>query len=382
MLNITVVGSRDKPLEQLLQAAGGSVNAAGPNGLAAIAAAPHAPDVVVLDIRATAQIPPSLAAIRRQHPATGIIIVAPALDPALLLDAMRAGVNEFVTDPLTQANVERAIASVVGQRAPAEAGKMFGVIGAKGGVGTTTIAVNLATALGAASKPDRTLLIDLHRAGGDAAVFLGVEPQFSIVDAFENIHRLDAAYLGGLVTRVAPGVDLLASSDRALTAPIDAPKVRKVLAAVASTYRYTVLDLPRSDGAVLDALDPLTAIVIVVNQELATVRNATRVAATLRQRYGRERIAFVLSRLDRHADISQEDVERAIGGRVEHTLPSDYAAALHALHKGRPLVLDNHNELSGSLRRFAFALAGVPREAPAAAKSPGLLGLFAAARRA
>ena len=74
-------------------------------------------------------------------------------------------------------------------------------VGAKGGVGTTTVAVNVATALAKLAGTERTLLIDLHVANGDAAVFLGAEPRFSIVDALENTHRLDEAFFRGLIVR-------------------------------------------------------------------------------------------------------------------------------------------------------------------------------------
>jgi len=102
-------------------------------------------------------------------------------------------------------------------------------------------------------------------------------------------------------------------------------------------------------------------------------------AAILSQRYGRDRVTVVVSRSDRQADISPDQVERAIGCEVMETFPSDYRRALHALNKGRPLALDNHNELSGSLRRFAFRLAGIKPERPAAAG--GLLGRLTSSRR-
>jgi pilus assembly protein CpaE len=172
---------------------------------------------------------------------------------------------------------------------------------------------------------------------------------------------------------VAPQTDLLAAPDRSLGATLQAESIRRLIAFVAGTYKYTVLDLPRSDGAVLDALEQLASIYVVANQELATVRNAGRIAATLRQRYGRDKVSLVLSRSDRQADIGLEDVEKAVGSRVEHTFPSDYRAALQALNRGRPIALENHNDLSSSFRRFAQKLAGVKSER-AAPKPGGLLG--------
>src|SRR6266849_5610209 len=119
------------------------------------------PDVLVLDIRDGGEMPQVVAEIRRLHPSTGVVIVGSALDPTMLLAAMRAGVNELVTDPVTKDNLEAAIARVLGQRPGSENGQVFAVVGAKGGVGATTVAVNVATTLGSIGGPKSTLLIDL-----------------------------------------------------------------------------------------------------------------------------------------------------------------------------------------------------------------------------
>jgi pilus assembly protein CpaE len=373
VIAVTLVAPKDGELEALIRKSAMQVTQVDAAALAALAApAARQPDVLVLDVRGTTELPPVIPALRRQHPETGIVIVTTSLEPALLLEAMRAGVNELVCDPVTQADLEKAIHRVVRQRT-VSAGRIFAIVGAKGGVGATTVAVNTASVLGAAAKPDRALLVDLHQAGGDAAVFLGVEPRFSILDALENTHRLDLVFLKSLVTQVAPHVDLLASSERAVSGSVDASTIRTVIDAVTSAYRFTVLDVPRSDSAVLDALDRVHTIVVVANQELATIKSTSRLAASLRQRYGRDKVTVVLSRSDRRADIGHADVERVLGVPVAHTFPSDYRAALQALNKGRPIALDNHNELSSAFRRFALQLAGIHSDREQLGR-PGLLG--------
>jgi pilus assembly protein CpaE len=220
----------------------------------------------------------------------------------------------------------------------------------------------VATAL-AKLAPKSTLLIDLHVANGDAAVFLGAEPRFSIVDALENTHRLDEAFFKGLLVHTKSGVDLLASSDRVMVSPLDVRRIRTLVEFAMQHYRHIVLDVPRSDAAVLDALEAASRIVVVANQELATVRSASRMASTLRQRYGKEKLTVVVSRADRLAEIGHEDVERAVGSPVKHSFPSDYRRALQALNKGRPIALENHNELSSSFVRLARSLAGIDKSA-------------------
>jgi pilus assembly protein CpaE len=316
------------------------------------------PAVLIIDLRNEPRIPATLSLLKRQHPSTGVLIVAAKLDPELMLEAMRAGVNEFVTAPVTVPELQAAIKRLVGSFAPATRGEVFAFVGAKGGVGATTVAVNTATAL-AKMSPSSTLLIDLNVACGDAAVFLGAEPRFSVMDALENVQRLDSAYFSGLVVRSKSGLDLLGAAARPLTRTFEPARIRTLLDFVSGLHQYTVLDVPRSDSAALDSLELATRIVLVVNHELATVRNASRTAATLKQRYGHARLSMVLARTDRRAEIGLDDVERTVGLEISHMIPNDYRLALQAMNKGRPIVLDGSSELAGAFTAFARQLAGV-----------------------
>jgi pilus assembly protein CpaE len=378
---ISVISS-DAQLLQLLRDTGTSCSVLAREALSALSQAGRAqPNVLIVDLRGQDGIPPAVALLKRNHPATGVLLVAAKLDPALMLEAMRAGVNEFVTEPLAVADLQVALKRLVGNLAPAVQGDIFAVIGAKGGVGATTVAVNAATAL-AKAEPGSTLLVDLNVACGDAAVFLGAEPRFSVMDALENVQRLDAAFFSGLVVRTKSGLDLLGASGRPVTVNFDTARIRALLDFSGRTNRFTVLDVPRSDTIALDSLDSATKIVLVVNQELATVRTAARMAATLRQRYGQSRLHLVLTRTDRRAEIGHEDVERTVGVEIAHTFPSDYRLALHGMNKGRPLVLDAQHELSKAFTAFARELAGVRAPAAQAEKirAGGLFGRLAPRR--
>ena len=368
----------DAQLGQVIRDAGLRCSLAAPEALPALAQ-PGAsqPDVLIVDLRGDHGVPPAVALQRRNHPATGVLLIVTTLDPALMLEAMRAGVNECLTAPVSVPELQLAIKRLVGNLAPAAAGDVFAFIGAKGGVGTTSVAVNVATAL-AVADPGSTLLIDLNVTCGDAAVFLGAEPRFSVADALENIQRLDAAFFKGLILRTKSGVDLLGASGRPVTVHFDTARIRTLLDLSSQINRFTVIDVPRSDPIALDALDGATKIVLVVNQELASVRTAARMAATLRQRYGQGRLLLVLTRTDRRAEIANEDVERTVGIDIAHTFPSDYRLAVQAMNKGRPVVLDAQHDLSKAFTAFARMLANISAVVPKAekAKSGGLFRLL------
>ena len=378
-IRITLLGSNEKQLEDLLRATGISVTSGSLHDLDRLSqAAGSPPEGLVLDLREQTRLPAALSTFKRQHPSTGIVVLASRLDPVLMVEAMRAGVSEWVADdPVMQTELKAAIERVVNQQLAAlPVGQTFAFLGAKGGVGTTTIAVNVATALMKVTSA-RTLLVDLHLTQGDAAIFLGAEPRFSIVDAIENRHRLDAAFFRGLLAKTKAGPDLLASSDRPSVGPVDVRGISDLLDFAARQYQHIVLDVPRADSTILDALEMVSGFTIVANQEIATVRSASRVAAALRQRYRAERVRIVVSRYDKTSDIGREDVARAVGGSVSHLFPSDYRLAVEALNLGRPLVLENHNRLAASYMEFARGLAGLAGKQAAGPPS----GLFGRMRR-
>jgi pilus assembly protein CpaE len=382
VIEATIVDARDRELEEALRGSSARIRNMPASGLASLAHPTSAqPGVVILDLRGGRAFPPGLGALKRNHPATPVVIVTSGADPAVLLEAVRSGVNEVVTEPISSAELQEALARLTAHKSTRGEGQVFAFVGGKGGVGTTTAAVNVAAAL-AGSESGTTLLIDLHLAHGDAAVFLGAEPRFSVVDALENTHRFDESFFRGLVTPTSAGVDLLASSDHPLVHATSTDRVRTLIEFAAGLYRYTVLDVPRSDPATLDALAHVNKVVVVANQELATVKSASRIAAVLRQRYGKDRVGVIVSRYDRESDIGFEDIERVVGTKLSHTVPSDYRAALQALNRGRPLALTNHNRLAASYVSIARELAGLKDAGPSTDDGAGLFGWLKGRRNA
>ena len=366
MTHVAVL-STDPRLEEMLRAAGFKAVRLDRDNHGANLQPGVRPSAVIVDVRGQSQLRSALPAIRKEHPAASVILVASTLDPRLMLDAMRAGVNECVQEPLTPETLGQAIRRVVSGSQPEPTGQVFAFVGAKGGVGTTTLAVNTATMLARVGKAD-ALLIDLHVGHGDAALLLGVEPRFSVIDALENVHRVDESFFGSVVEKTKAGIDLLASSDRMITGGIDPQRIRALIDYAATAYRYTVLDVPRSDVTMLDALEVASTVVVVTSQELPSLRSAGRLAHMLRARYGAARVMAVMNRFDRRSEIGHADVERVIGDSVKHLIPSDYRMALQALNVGRPVALEK-GALADSFRSLAGDLGGIVKQKPPSSSS-------------
>ncbi len=373
-LKVAVVGSQDPELDAVLRACGTAPASVPITELAALAQ-PQAkqPDLVVLDLRSHVGVPPGLSALKRQHTGTSVIIVARSLDPDLILSAMRAGANECLAEPITHGDLDAAITRVVAKQSGPATSQAFAFVGAKGGVGATSLAVNVATSL-ARMATAGSLLIDLHVARGEAALYLGAEPRFSIVDALDNIQKLDEAFLRSLVIRAPSSrLELLASPDTAV-GRLEPSRVRTLLEFTSKVFEFTVVDVPRTEPGALDALDSVKSIAVVTTQELAAVRSTAAMVSRLRQRYGKVRVLVVLNAKENQSDIAKEDIETAVGAKIACTIPCEPRASVDALNKGRPVVLDNHNALSGSFEKFARALAGLKVEKAEAQAASGWLG--------
>ena len=311
--------------------------------LGATAAAPAA---LVLDVRPHDLLAPWINDVQTRQPALAVALLVSTLDARFILAAMRAGIRECLPEPITPQALDEAVHRLVVGDQRERPGQVVAFVGAKGGVGTTTLAVNVAAALaGMADSPP--LLIDLHVALGDAALLLGAEPRFSLLDAFENLHKVDESFLGSLVETTPCGAHEMA----------------------ARRYRITVLDVPHTDPAMLAALDPATVIVVVTAQDLSAVRGAAATVATLRQRYGSQRLRVVINRHDKNGPVSATDVAKAVGEPIACLIPSDYRVASQAITAGRPIVLQE-GRLTTALNRAALDLVNVASNQPHA---PGLL---------
>ena len=317
------------------------------------------PDLVVYDARG--DWPAVMAAVERSRSAfagAGVFIVAQAADPTLILEAMRAGANEFFTWPLSQEAVHEAIRRTTARRESAPGAKKGGTtlvfFGAKGGTGTTTLSVNCAVDLARVGKKS-TVIVDLRAGLGEVALFLGVRPKYSLLDGIDNLHRLDAEFLRELVVKHKSGLDILAGSDQFdRPAAGDSHGIEELVRFLSRQYDYVVIDAGCQVSACsVAALYSADHIMLVATPDVPSIRNSQRLLDHVRQLGAcGERVRFLLNRASEPLPIPLKHIEGAVGFPVHHMFPSDYKTVSAALNAGVPLALSGNSEIAEQFDRF------------------------------
>jgi pilus assembly protein CpaE len=306
------------------------------------------------------------------RPSRVFLGTGPELPPQLLLDAMRAGLSEYLTHPVEPRELEyalRRLARKLGRGpggGPVAAGRIVAFTGAKGGTGVTTTAVNAAVHAHAVAGR-RTLLLDLDLESGSAGVLTNVNPKYSILDLLDNLHRLDESLLESLVAEHESGLHVLPSPhDPADRREVKADQLRTVLRLLRSHYQLVLVDLGRPlspvGRVVLDQADELY---LVLNADLPSLRNAKRmlpqISASLEGREAPLRV--VLNRVASDDGITEKDVRSALQLPVAFSLRQDDAHVLRSVNIGRPVVLNGTRSRYGQDVKglgLAIARAGAP----------------------
>jgi pilus assembly protein CpaE len=349
------------------------------------------PDIVLVDLRADAS--SGMAAIERlraNHPSVAIFAIAGTAEPDLILQAMRAGANEFFpwapggqASRTMEESLHGAVRRTAARRDAANAGARQPCVthvflGAKGGAGTTTVAVNCAVELARLSKRP-TIIVDLKQCLGEVALFLGVRPRFSVLDAIENLHRLDKDFLKELVAKHKSGLDILSGSEQ-FDRPNgqDSGAIEELLRVLARMYDYVVIDAGNMiNSVVVSGLYAADTVFLVTNPDLPSIRNAQRLVDRARQLgAGSERIKILLNRTSDQLLIAPKQIETALGYGIHHSFSSDYRTVSTALNSGVPLALTNGSELSTQFSNFTRQLLGQQEEVKEPEKRRTFLGLL------
>jgi pilus assembly protein CpaE len=330
-------------------------------------------DLVIVDTRGDPSSAMStIERMRAASPNAGIFVIALQADPDLILQSMRAGANEFFTWPPPEETFHSAIRRTAARRETTQGAKppatTLVFFGAKGGAGTTTLAVNCAVDLARLSKRS-TIIIDLKPGLGEVALFLGIRQRYSLLDALDNLHRLDKEFLKELVVKHKSGLDILGGSDNfdRPGAP-DAGPLEEVFRLLARQYDYIVIDAGSQINSVaVAALYTADAMFLVANPDVPSVRNAQRLLDRVRQLGAcGERVRVLLNRAAEPYPIPPKQIEGALGHPIHHTFVSDYKTVSTALNSGVPLALTGNSEIAEQFDTFTRRIIGPEGAAPAA----------------
>jgi pilus assembly protein CpaE len=342
-----------------------------------------APDVIVVDARGDASLAMStIERMRASSGAAGIFAVALTADPDLILQSMRAGANEFFTWPPPDETFHTAIRRIaarretaMGAKAPATTLVFFG---AKGGAGTTTVAVNCGVELARLSKRP-TIIVDLKAGLGEVALFLGIRPRYTLIDAIDNLHRLDQQFLRELVVKHKSGLDILAGADHFdRPGAGDTSALEELFRLLGRQYDYIVIDAgSQINSCTVAALYTAEQMFLIGNPDVPSVRNAQRLLDRIRQLGAcGERVRIVMNRAAEPFPIPPKQIESALGHPIHHMFPSDYKTVSTALNSGVPLALTGNSDIASQFDRFTRLILDPNAQiAPVAAGKKPALGI-------
>ena len=243
------------------------------------------------------------------------------------------------------------------------AGRLTSVFSTKGGLGVTTIATNLAVCL-ATGGAGSALLVDLDSRQSDVATFLNLRPTYSVLDAFENVGRMDESFLRGLLIRHASGLWVLPGPTRIERIQLGAEPVRVTIEMMRTNFDHVVLDLRHDlDPGTITALEASDTILFLAGLDVAAVRSGVAGLAAFRQLgISLQKVRVVVMREDTGDEVTVKHVREALGLPIVWKIPSDYPTVVSSINSGQPLVTAApRSKITRALRQLAEAIGKAPR---------------------
>jgi pilus assembly protein CpaE len=324
------------------------------------------PDIVFLDLNGKAGSDFAFAQqLFKLRPSVHIIACSAKneTNPEFLLQAMRSGVRDFLQKPYDRFDLSSLISRVGGERyqetpGRSSAAKLFVVLGTKGGVGTSTVAVNLAVQL--AQLPGKTAaLLDFSRPMGDVAALLDLKPSFQLRDALQNEKRLDPTLFAGLLTVHKTGLGVLSGASRLEDwqgASFSA--VERIVEIAQQSFDFVVMDLGSFYSGEWQNVLQASEIVLVSEADLPGLAKLHRHLDALANLQIRStQVRLVINRWHRHDEQALEKVESGMRIPVFARLPNNFKQVNDATVRGVP-VSKNGDPLTGGFYDMAQRLAG------------------------
>jgi len=341
------------------------------------------PDVILLDLgRDTEPLFAFGAQVRRIRPATRLIAVSAVSPPThqLLLEAMRGGVQDFLPKPVAAdvlRNMLSQFAEELGSQDRRSLDKLIVVMGSKGGVGTTTVTVNLGVQLSVFARK-RVALLDFARPLGNAHLLLDLHPQFGVRDAVDNLERLDSHFFSGLLTPHKTKLQILAGATQPeewQTIPV--PLLERVVNVAQNNFDTVLLDMgSQFSGEWSSILKTARMILIIAEANVPSLwALQRRLLALTGLGVEPERARIVLNRWHKGDEGVLKGIQEDVNWPVFACIPNDFRKASTSVNLGTPLLENaQNNGLSLRYRQIAARIAGI--EAAPVEKKGGLGGFF------
>jgi pilus assembly protein CpaE len=322
------------------------------------------PDVFLFDItRSLKTFEEALRSMKALSAPPMVVALNTSADPETILAAIRAGANEYLYPPL-ESGLRKALERASAERTKRQVrtrprARTLGFLSSKGGCGATTIACHVAVEL-QRSTSQEILLADFDLDSGIVGFLMKAATPYTLLDAVQNIHRLDLSYWKALISNGQANLDIIPAPPAvSLRRAVDPEPFHHVLSFVRSAYDWVVADLGRSLTAVsMKLLEDVDDIFLVATLDLPALHQAKQVIQTLMD-YGvtQNRLHLVLNRMPKRSDFTPEEVERILGMPLYASLPNNYPELFEAYAHGK--LLPGNSELGQHFAKLTQKIAGV-----------------------
>jgi pilus assembly protein CpaE len=327
------------------------------------------PDILIIEVAVDGSAT-SIESLVRRLPDTALLVTAADASPHFIVQMLRAGALEVVRRPVEQRELLAALDKVArlrGRAVQTQPGRVTAVFSTKGGLGTTTLAVNLAVCLAEHSAVKSALLIELGTGASDVVTFLDLQPRYSVVDVLENVDRMDESLLQGFMTKHGSGLWILPGPPQIDRGHLVRERVHAGIELVRTHMDHVVLDLGHDmEAGTVAALEASDTVLYVTAQNVAALRSAAAgLAAFRRVGFDLKKVKIVIARDGTSEDVTATHVREALALPVYWKTPNDYAAAQASINGGKPVVTTSpRSRLSKNVRQLSETLMGAGQKPP------------------
>lgn len=298
--------------------------------------------------------------ITAKNKTLSIIALSNKTSTDTIIKVMRAGAKEFITKPIMKTEFVEIVHNLkeeMSNTEPLESCKIISTFSNKGGIGKTSIAVNLAMELAQATK-EKVALIDLNLQLGDVATFLDMTPAFAMDYISNNIQNLDETELLNTLSKYK-NTSLYVLADPLnidKSQEITAEQIKNILNVLKKTFSYIVIDIGTNiDSKTITALDMSDLILLIAIVNLPAIRSTQRCMELFEKLgYKNEKIKLVLNRYMENEEIKTSDIEEVVKQKVYWKIPNNYLTMMSAINKGAPVnSINNDSNIAINYKDFA-----------------------------